>query len=148
MFRRLLHHPIEDVWIAITAPKHLEAWSMAKVRREDAPGGRLEMEYANGIRPTGRVLEWQPPRIYEYEWNLAPGPNLPNGEASIVRWELTPSEGGTLLVLTQRRLSRPTAETFVRGLSVFLDRLSAHMDGAPLPLPPWAPRPSTPSPPA
>jgi hypothetical protein len=27
---------------------------------------------------------------------------------------------------------------FVRGLSVLLDRLSAHLDGTPMPEPPWA----------
>jgi uncharacterized protein YndB with AHSA1/START domain len=137
-FRRWLPHPIEEVWAAVTDPKDLEAWLLAKVRREDRRGGRLEMEHPNGVHATGRVLEWSPPRAYEYEWNLPPGPYQPDGEASIVRWELTPSEGGTLLVLTHRRLSRPTAEVFVRGLSVLLDRLSAHLDGTPMPEPPWA----------
>ena len=39
--------------------------------------------------------------------------------------------------MTHRKLSRPTAEIFVRGVRVFLDRLSAQMDGTPLPEPPW-----------
>lgn len=136
-FRRLLRHPILDVWEAITDPKHVEAWFLAKVRRLDSRGGSIEMEHVNGIRSTGRVLEWSPPRLYEYEWNLPPGPNHPDGESSVVRWELIPREEGTLMVLTHRRLSRPTAEVFVRGLSDFLDRLSAQLDGTPLPDPPW-----------
>jgi uncharacterized protein YndB with AHSA1/START domain len=138
VFRRQLRHPIQEVWAALTDPTQVAAWFMAKVHREDAPGGRIEMDFENGVRATGRVLEWRPPRVYEYEWNLAPEPTHPQGEASIVRWELTPSEGGTLLVLTHQKLTRPTAETFVRGLGVFLDRLSAQLDGAPLPVPPWA----------
>lgn len=137
-FRRLLRHPVHEVWAAITDPKQIETWFMAKVTREDVRGGRIEMEHPNGVHAKGRVLEWDPPRAYEYEWNLPPGPNLPDGETSIVRWELKPSEGGTLLVMTHRRLSRPTAEVFVRGFKVFLDRLSAHLDGRPLPGPPWA----------
>lgn len=140
VFRRQLRHPIQDVWAAVTDPVQIEAWFMAKVHREDEPGGRLEMEHPGGIRATGRVLEWRPPRIYEYEWNVAPGPNLPRGEASIIRWELSPSEGGTLLVLTHRKLTRLTAETFARGLSVLLERLSAHMDGRAMPHPPWVAR--------
>ena len=136
-FRRLLRHPIEDVWSAITDPKHLEVWFMTKVRREDARGGHLEMDHLNGVHAAGRVLEWNPPRAYEYEWNLPPGPNQPRGEASTVRWELSSSGGGTLLVMIHRRLSRPTAEIFVRGFKTFLDRLSAHLDGRPLPDPPW-----------
>ena len=136
-FRRQLRHPIEAVRAAITDQKQLERWFVAKVRRQDAPGGALEMEQPNGVLATGRVLEWNPPRAYEHEWNLPPGPGHPGGEASIVRWELSPREGGTLLVITHRRLSRPTEETFVRGFKVFLDRLSAQLDGTPLHEVPW-----------
>jgi uncharacterized protein YndB with AHSA1/START domain len=137
LFRRLLRHPIHDVWAAITERDQVEAWGLVKVTREDLPGGRIEMEYSNGIHATGRVLEWSPPRAYEYEWNVPPGPNLPSGEVSVVRWELSRTEGGTLVVLSHRRLSRPTAQVFARGLKTFLDRLAALMDGTPLPAPPW-----------
>ncbi len=137
-FRRLLRHPIEEVWAAITDPKQIEVWSMAHVRREDVRGGRIEMEHPGGLVATGQVLEWNPPRVYEYEWNLAPGPRQPEGEASVVRYELSPAPGGTLLVLTHRRLSRARAEIFVRGLSALLARLAASLDGRPLPEVPWA----------
>jgi len=143
-FRRLLRHPIAEVWQAVTDPKQIEAWGMVRVTREDSPGGRLDMQYSNGLHATGRVLEWNPPWSYEYEWNVPPGPNLPGGEASVVRWELTPTEGGTLLVLTHRKLTRATAQVFARGLPVFLDRLTARMDGTPPPEPPWAPRAASP----
>jgi uncharacterized protein YndB with AHSA1/START domain len=137
LFRRFLRHPIYDVWTAVTDPKQIEVWGMVRVTREDSPGGRLEMDYANGIHATGRVLEWTPPRTYEYEWNVPPGPNLPDGEASIVRWELSSAEGGTLLVLSHRKLTRQTAQVFARGLRVFVDRLAALLDRTPLPAPPW-----------
>jgi len=54
-----------------------------------------------------------------------------------VRWELSSLDEGTLLVLTHRKLTRPTAEIFARGFNTLLDRLSAQMDGTPLPEPPW-----------
>lgn len=136
-FRRVLRHPIENVWSAITEPEQVAVWFLAKVQRTSEPGGDLVMEHPNGVRATGRVLEWDPPRAYEYEWNLPPGPDRPLGEASVVRWELDRTEEGTLLVLTHRRLSRPTAEVFSRGLKVLLDRLTAQLDGTPLPSPPW-----------
>jgi len=142
VFRRFLRHPIDDVWAALTDPKQLEVWFMVKVTRGPGPGAALEMEHPNGIHATGRVLEWQPPRTYEYEWNLPPSPQRPDGESSVVRWELAPAEGGTVLVLSHRRLTRPMAGVFLRGLPVFLDRLSARLDGTPLPDPPWVPRPS------
>jgi hypothetical protein len=46
-FRRLLHHPIQEVWGAITEPAQVEAWAAAKLTREDAPGGPLEIGHAN-----------------------------------------------------------------------------------------------------
>lgn len=145
LFRRWLRHPIDEVWSALTDPVKIQSWFMAKVSREDRTGGRLEMEHPNGVHATGRVLEWRPPRTYEYEWTLPPGPNQPNREASVVRWDLSPSEGGTLVVLTHRKLTRPTAEIFARGLRVFLDRLAASLDGTPMPDPPWGPRPNRPN---
>jgi uncharacterized protein YndB with AHSA1/START domain len=138
-FRRVLPHRIEEVWAAITDPKELEKWFMVTVTRDPATG-RLEMEHATGVRATGRVLEWDPPRVYEYEWIVEPGPQLPRGENSIVRWELSAVREGTLLVLTHRKLTRRTAEVFAGGLRSLLDRLAAHLDGASLPEPPWAAR--------
>jgi uncharacterized protein YndB with AHSA1/START domain len=135
-FQRVLHHPIDEVWAAITDPKQLERWFMTQVSREPSTG-RLEMRHANGVRATGRVLHWDPPRVYEYEWIVDPGPGVPHGENSIVRWELSSLHEGTLLVLTHRKLTRGTAEVFARGFEALLDRLSAHMDGTPLPEPPW-----------
>lgn len=137
-FRRVLRHPIEEVWAAITEPEQLAEWFLAKVQRGEGVRSALVMEHPNGVRASGHVLVWSPPRVYEYEWNLPPGPDLPGGESSAVRWELSPVDGGTLLVLTHRHLSRATAERFVRGLKVLLDRLSALLDGTPLPTPPWA----------
>ncbi|MGA8303715.1 MAG: SRPBCC domain-containing protein [Thermoplasmata archaeon] len=139
VFRRLLRHPIEDVWEAITDPEQLELWYMAKVSRDSAHG-IVEFQHPNELRARGRLLEWTPPRIYEYEWNVAPGSGIPQGENSVVRWELSAVEDGTLLVMTHRKLSRRSAETFVRGFNDFLDRLCAHLDGAPLPEPPWLSR--------
>ncbi len=147
VFRRRIRHPIEDVWEAITDPRKLEIWFMTKVTGDISPGGRIEMEHGSGVRATGRVLECLRPRTYEYEWNLPPGPQNPVGESSIVRWELTAAGSETLLVLTHRKLTRPTAEVFARGISVLLDRMSAMLDGAPLPNPPWLPPPATSRPP-
>lgn len=136
-FRRFLHHPIERVWAAVTEPEQLAAWFMAKVRREDAPGGRLEMEHPNSVRAKGRVLEWTPPRVYEYEWHLVPGSSFTEKVTSVVRWELSPADGGTVLVVTHRKLPRRTAETFARGFTELIDRLAAHLDGSPLLRPSW-----------
>jgi uncharacterized protein YndB with AHSA1/START domain len=90
-----------------------------------------------GVRATGRILAWEPPRLYEYEWNVAEtGIQQLRGVRTIVRWELTPTQGGTLLVLTHRNLTRAVAAAFKGGLPLLLDRLDAQLDGRPFP-PEW-----------
>jgi uncharacterized protein YndB with AHSA1/START domain len=143
VFRRRLRHPPERVWQAITDPEQMRSWFLTEAKVEGRPGGTVDLVTGpDRVHATGRVLEWDPPRLWEHEWNVLPGPFLPKGEAAIVRWELTPVSDGTLLEVTHRRLTRATAETFARGIRGFMDRLAAQLDGTPLPE--WNPSPATP----
>lgn len=54
-------------------------------------------------------------------------------ERAIARWELAPTETGTRLTVTFRGLTRRVAIGFAPGTEAFLERLSALLDGAPLP---------------
>jgi uncharacterized protein YndB with AHSA1/START domain len=58
---------------------------------------------------------------------------MPKGENSFVRWELTDVGGDTVLTLEHRRLTRSTGLGFAAGWHAFLDRLSALIEGQPLP---------------
>ncbi len=132
-FARRLAHPIEEVWDTLTNPEHLASWYMTKARLEGRAGG--EIDYVSGISQfhvTGKILTWDPPRVYEHEWNVEPQKYLPHGERSIVRWELTPDGDGTILRLTHRHLTPETAKGFVSGTHVFLERLEQYLDGRPL----------------
>ncbi len=132
-FERRIRHPIERVWDAITNPDQLAGWYMTTARLEARQGGTLD--YVSGIsrfHVTGRILTWQPPRVYEHEWNVEPRQGLPKGERSVIRWELTPDGDETILRISHRRLTRPTSYGFVSGLHVFLDRLEQQLDGTPL----------------
>jgi len=103
---------------------------------------------------TGRILHWDPPRLFEHEWKVEPRPELPAGEDSIVRWELAQEGDGTLITLMHQRLTRRTATGFAPGIHAFLDRLEAQLDGQPTPnwmgrveevrrfYPPWRDSPS------
>ena len=132
-FERSIRHPIRVVWEALTESEHLARWYMTRARLDAREGGSID--YRSGpaqYHVTGKILVWQPPRVFEHEWNVEPRKELPKGEKSIVRWELTPDGEGTLLRLTHKRLTRQTAIGFSSGIHAFLDRLENELDGAPL----------------
>jgi uncharacterized protein YndB with AHSA1/START domain len=71
---------------------------------------------------TGTILVWEPPHVVELEWNG--GPSQPEG--SVVRFELTPADDGTRLLLTHSRITRPdAAPDFAAGWHFHLDTLQS-----------------------
>jgi uncharacterized protein YndB with AHSA1/START domain len=135
IFTRVIDHAPEHVWEAIATPAGLAGWLMcADVRIDGRTGGTIEMVSGPArYHSKGAILNWDPPHLFEYEWNVAPVPEMPLGENAIFRYELTPQRGSTLLTVTYRRITTPTASGFLPGLHAFLDRLEAQLDGQPLP---------------
>lgn len=135
VFQRVLRHPPEAVWSAITDPAELKDWLMCTSARIDGRvGGRVEMvsgppQYLS----TGNILQWDPPRVFEYEWKVAPVPEMPQGQDAIFRWELAQQGASTLLTVAYRRLTKQSAGGFAPGLHAFLDRLEAQLAGEPQP---------------
>lgn len=136
-FERRLRHPVEVVWAALTEPGELASW-LGPGTVEPREGGEVSIRTGPADRPerrrtmSGRVLAWDPPRVFEYEW-LQPGVSV-----SVVRYELEPNAGGTILRFTHRRSVTPGATGGRAGWHAYLDRLAAHLDG--LPVPAWAER--------
>jgi len=134
VFRRRLRHPPEVVWRALTDPAEVAQWQLTTARVEGRAGGHVEMTHEpTHVRATGRVLAWDPPHLFEHEWNVPAGGSWPVAEHAVIRWELVPEAGGTLLTLTHRGLTSRTARVFRHGLVGLLDRLEAQLDGRPLP---------------
>lgn len=142
VFRRVIRHPIERVWEAITTPGDLNQWMLQSAKIEPRQGGRIE--YVASPQPIvwyGRVLSWEPPRLYEHELNTDPDPRWSEhlgGERTIARWELEARGRSTHLTLTFRGMTPPTAAGFAPGMHAFLERLDALLDGGQLPE--WSPR--------
>jgi uncharacterized protein YndB with AHSA1/START domain len=136
-FERRFAYPIETVWSAITEPAHRDRW-MGKTVIDPRPGGAIETVASGPPLPpdqkrmTGRILVWDPPRVFEHEWHQ------PIVEPGVVRYELEPDGDETLLRFTHRGLGVPNASGFRPGTQAFLDRLEAHLAGDPLPN--WADR--------
>ena len=135
IFRRWYRHSPEHVWDAIATPEGLRNWLMCShALIEGRAGGRIEMVSGpTGYRSTGMILEWEPPRVLEYEWKVAPVPEMPHGEDAVFRYELIPDGELTEVLVTYRRITKGTARGFLPGLHAFLDRLEAQLDGRALP---------------
>ncbi len=131
-FERRIPHPIEAVWEALTEPEHLARWYLTKAVIDGRTGGSIDFHTGPGqLHVTGRILVWEPPRVFEYEWKVQPWGRMPNGEDAIVRWELRPEGQETLLTLTHRKLTRQSALGARPATHVVLDRLEAQLAGLP-----------------
>ena len=135
VFERLLPHAAEHVWEAIATPEGLREWLLAAdVALEGRVGGRIEMiSGPPRYRSTGRILAWDPPRVLEYEWNVAPVPEMPRGESALFRYELEARGDDTLLTVTYRRLTARSARGVLPGRHAFLARLEAQLGRRALP---------------
>jgi uncharacterized protein YndB with AHSA1/START domain len=89
-----LRHPIDAVWRAITDPAHNEAWFGGRLEIELKPGGAFISYHRGGIRVVDRVVRIEPPRLLEHTFWVDVNPS------ALVTWELRPSDGGCLLILT------------------------------------------------
>jgi uncharacterized protein YndB with AHSA1/START domain len=136
-FERRLRHPVEAVWAALTDPDELAAW-LGPGTVEPRAGGQVAIRTGPEDQPeqqrvmSGRILEWDPPRVLEHEWTQ------PGLDTSVVRYELKADAGGTILRMTHRRSVAPGAFGGRAGWHAYLDRLAAHLDG--LPVPAWSER--------
>jgi uncharacterized protein YndB with AHSA1/START domain len=72
--------PPAEVWAALTDPESVARWLG---------------------QPLGRVVREDPPRLLELDWSTKGEP------AATVRFELTETHGGTLLVLDHRGIAAP-----------------------------------------
>ena len=135
-YERRLAHPREVVWKSITDPKELAIWFNNKAVIDARNGGMIDFVTGPaGFHTTGRILVWDPPRVFEHEWRTAPHPQLPNGEPeAVIHWELArDGDSNTLLTVTFSRLTKSTALEFAPGIHAFLDRLAAQLDHRVLP---------------
>lgn len=131
-FVRHLPYPIEAVWAAITDPAQRAEW-FGETTIDARVGGEIEMmppdppAAPDRKRMTGRILVWDPPKVFEHEWRQD------IVEDGVVRYELAEEAGGTVLTFTHRGLSVSDARGFTPGTHAFLDRLEACLAGEPIP---------------
>lgn len=117
LFERRLPYPVDAVWAAITDPAQRDQW-MGTTTIDAREGGTIEMvPHSPPIPPqqktmTGRIRVWDPPRVFEHEWNQ---PILTDTGSGVVRYELTPDGEGTLLRFSHHGLTVRDAEDSIRA---------------------------------
>jgi len=80
------------------------------------------------MRITGRILAWDPPRLFEHEFRLAPCKAAPLGEDAVMRYELEPDGDGCILTATMTRLTVASVRLVSGGMPTGLSLPEAYLD--------------------
>ncbi len=85
-FTRLLPHPPEKVWRALTEAEHLAAWFPTTIEGAFTPGAPLVFRFTELAMPpmSGRMISCEPPKLLEFTW-----------DDETLRFELDAHESGT-----------------------------------------------------
>ncbi len=119
-FTRLLRHPQEKVWRAITEAEQLAHWFPTTIEGERRAGAPLRFSFPEHRYPPfdGEMTAFEPPAVMEFRW----GPD-------VVRIELRPVPGGTELTLLDTLEERGKAARDGAGWHTCLDALQAALQG-------------------
>ncbi|HVX31845.1 MAG TPA: SRPBCC domain-containing protein [Solirubrobacterales bacterium] len=130
LFERVLPHPPERIWAALTDTAEMFAWHPTPAEFEPRVGGRVVWDPKGHVAdlPDSEVTAWDPPRRLGYTWTTLETPNPDH-----LLWELHPHDDGCLLVLLHTFDDRLKAARDGAGWHVCLDALAAALDGAPDP---------------
>lgn len=120
-FTRVLAHPVDRVWRAITEPEHLAHWFPTTIEGERVAGAPLRFSFPGQEWPPleGEMIAFEPPSVLELRW----GPD-------VVRLELRPTPEGTELTLLDTLEELGKAARDGAGWHTCLDALDAALDGA------------------
>lgn len=119
-FRRVLAHPQEKVWRAITEPEHLAKWFPTTIEGERLAGAALRFAFPDDIAPPmeGEMIAYEPQSLMEFAW----GPDT-------IRLELSPVDEGTVLTLLDTLEQRGKAARDGAGWHSCLDSLESALAG-------------------
>lgn len=130
-FERLLAHPPEKVWKAVTDPAEMSHWFPATVHTEPAVGASMRFDFGDddvqlgsGYRE-GEILEFDPPQVYAFRWY-----------DTAYRIELVPEGQGCRLVFSttlngsDTRGDLPSVARQAPGWDGCLEMLIARLDGS------------------
>ena len=124
-FERRLAHPVQRVWAALTEPGELIGW-WGDADVELVEGGRFELRWLNRDDEGNRavmhatITRLDPPSVLETSADMH----------GVLRWELRPLDGGTLLTFTSTLdLPEELRSRVLAGWHFHLDALDEALRG-------------------
>ena len=121
-FERILDHPIQKVWEAITRPEQLAEW-LGETNIELKEGGEVKVTTKGGVMG-GKITQCEEGSLLEYTW----------WKGSIVRYELLmEGEGRCRLIFTHSLLSASQTMGAATGWHYHMDALTIVLDGKKIP---------------
>ena len=126
---RVMPHPPEKIWRALTQGPLIEEWLM-KNDFQPVVGHRFNfratpMPHWNGVVDC-RVLVVEPNKRLSYSWD-ASGEEAAGGLKTVVTWTLTPTKDGVLVRMEQSGF-RPEDETNYQGANYGWQRYVAGLE--------------------
>ena len=136
VIERVMPHPPEKIWRALTQGALIEAWLMKNDFQPVVGRGfnfrATPMPHWNGVVDC-QVLIVEPHERLSYSWN-ASGDEAAGGLRTVVTWTLTPTKGGTQVRMEQSGF-RPDEEANYQGANYGwqryvggLERVAAGLD--------------------
>jgi uncharacterized protein YndB with AHSA1/START domain len=125
VLERILEHPCEEVWAALTQAEQIPSWAPFTTDRELTATGPVRLEHIDmpeADERQGYVLEVNAPHLLVLRWG-----------DDILRWELTSDRDKTVLVLRHRFADRQQAPSYAAGWHLCLDGLAGTLAGKKMP---------------
>jgi uncharacterized protein YndB with AHSA1/START domain len=124
VFVRVLRHPPEKVWAALTEPAQVAEWSPYTTSRDLGSPGDATLTMIDGDLSedlSATVTRVERPHLLEYTFGT-----------DLLQWELTPSDVGTRLTLRHTLKDRDWLPKIAAGWHLCLDVAEHLLDGAPI----------------
>jgi uncharacterized protein YndB with AHSA1/START domain len=127
---RVMPHPPERIWRALTQAPLIEEWLMQNDFKP-VVGHRFNFRgdpnpHWNGVTDC-EVLVVEPDRRLSYSWN-ASGQEAAAGIRTVVTWTLTPAKGGTHLRMEQSGFRHGNDDRFYQGANYGWQKFFADLE--------------------
>ncbi|KIL37812.1 hypothetical protein SD70_30520 [Gordoniibacillus kamchatkensis] len=125
VLERMLEHPREEVWAALTEAGQIPSWGPFTTDRDLTATGPVRLAHINMPEEDvkqGYVLEVSAPHLLVFRWGT-----------DILRWELHGEGDNTVLVLRHRFADRKQAPSYAAGWHLCLDGLIGVLAGKDMP---------------